>query len=214
MQYRKHAGGQVHQGNRTSKSLDRPNRRLPDLGMIDSTNRRAKHTLGERLGSVCCLLGGAGGPADWQCRPARLPRNAGWSPCALSSAAVKARHIWRHSRWPRSRSCAVSFAGTRLAEPRYVQPSVSPPSIPEQFRSCLQRFMSRRLPMLAKAWSRWMAESCAAPSIRPAGSRRCAHGQRLGQRCARRWSWDRSSLQDAKSNEITAVPASYWRCSR
>ncbi len=126
------------------------------------------------------------------------------SPCALSSAAVKARHIWRHSRWPGSRSCAVSSStGTRLAEPRYVQPSVSPPRSRAVPRDCFSALHEPVCQCLPRPWSRWMARCCAAPSIRPAGS--------PALHMVSAWGSDARLVlgqiaTDAKSNEITAVP--------
>src|SRR5271165_3728828 len=59
------------QGNRTSNLLDTGGVLLGS-GVIDSTSRRVGHARGGHDGSVCRVLGGSGGPANRECRAARL----------------------------------------------------------------------------------------------------------------------------------------------
>src|SRR5271165_1147402 len=59
------------QGNRTWNLLDTGGVLLGS-GVIDSTSRRVGHARGGHDGSVCRVLGGSGGPANRECRAARL----------------------------------------------------------------------------------------------------------------------------------------------
>ena len=172
------------QGNRTSKSLDRrigacPIRAWSTLP-IGVQNARWESALDQFVR----LLGGVGGPADWQCHLHRLPRNAGDRPvhCACQAVVKALDGDGGVRRWPRSRSCA-SFLKLEHGLPSHDTFSrlFRHRSIPSS--SAIASSASwAGLPMPAKASSRLMARCCAAPSIRPAEVG-AAHGPRLGQRC-------------------------------
>ena len=124
------------------------------------------------------------------------------SPCALSSAAVKARHIWRHSRWPR-RPFLRSFLKLEHGLPSHDTFSRLFRRLdPEQFRSCFQRFMSR------------FANACQGVVAVDGKVLRRSFDKASGKSALHMvsaWGSDARLVlgqiaTDAKSNEITAVP--------